>query len=362
MHHLGRLVAALVVVLAGGCVKLDSYSCLQSSECQNGDVLGSCEPGGLCSFPDPMCTSGKKYGELAGALSGLCVGEGGTGSSTDPSTSTPTTSTTLTTADTSTSLDLTSTSLDLTSTTATSEVTVTTSTGTTTTTGDDTTAGPTCGQIGEACVDGACCGACATCNVDGTCVPLGAEEGAAVCGTCSFCGGDGECAASAEGSECFDDCSAYVWEMQAAGLRTACFGYAAKKVASVCDGAGGCAPIDAVAECPDPALKPDTAIKLAECDTACLEGIEFCAAGAPTSELTMDSFCRLRSEGDNCHSSCSVDGSELAVQMCLDGVCTELETVSCGAYVCDDALHVCPDACATDEQCLATVCIDMQCQ
>ena len=91
MHTLGRALVALVALVTGGCVKLDSFACAQSSECQNGDLLGTCEPAGLCSFPDPMCPSGKKYGELAGEQSGQCVGDGGSSSS---GASSPTSSTT----------------------------------------------------------------------------------------------------------------------------------------------------------------------------------------------------------------------------------------------------------------------------
>ena len=80
MHHIGHgivvALVALVALTAHGCVKLESFACGQSSECRNGDLLGTCEPAGLCSFPDPMCPSGKKYGELAGDQSGQCVGDG----------------------------------------------------------------------------------------------------------------------------------------------------------------------------------------------------------------------------------------------------------------------------------------------
>jgi hypothetical protein len=32
-----------------------------------------CQPVGYCSFPDPACTSGQRYGELAGPLADQCV-------------------------------------------------------------------------------------------------------------------------------------------------------------------------------------------------------------------------------------------------------------------------------------------------
>ncbi len=37
---------------------------------------GTCEPNGYCSFDDPECASGRRYGELAGGgLAGLCVND-----------------------------------------------------------------------------------------------------------------------------------------------------------------------------------------------------------------------------------------------------------------------------------------------
>lgn len=362
MHHLGRLVAAFALVLAGGCTKLDSFNCLQSSECQNGDVLGSCEPGGVCSFPDPACASGKKYGDLAGELSGLCVGEGGTGTTTPDL---PTSSTSSSTDVTATTLELTSTSFDPTSTTATSEVTATTTVTLTdpTTTSDDTTTGATCGQVGEACVDGACCGGCTKCDGDDTCVPLDAIEGAEVCGVCSFCGGDGECAPSAADSECPADCGDFVWGEKAVNtVRTACYGYAPKQVVSHCDGSGACLPLDPVAACPDPEKDLTLAVKLAECDTVCLENEGFCTPGAPAAEATMDSYCLLRSASDMCQSTCSVDETSLEVRTCVGGVCTDVETQSCGGYLCDAEMNVCLVACDVDTDCTGLgKCVDMMC-
>ena len=48
------------------------FACDQSAQCSPG---GTCEPNGLCSFPDTRCASGQRYGEASGSLSGVCVGE-----------------------------------------------------------------------------------------------------------------------------------------------------------------------------------------------------------------------------------------------------------------------------------------------
>jgi hypothetical protein len=49
-----------------------AFHCERDDQCTGG---GSCEANGLCSFPDPECGSGRRYGELAGDLSRTCVGE-----------------------------------------------------------------------------------------------------------------------------------------------------------------------------------------------------------------------------------------------------------------------------------------------
>jgi hypothetical protein len=62
---------ALVVLLAiASCARPTPYVCATNSDC--GD--GLCESDGLCSVVDASCPSGRRYGELAGALAGACVG------------------------------------------------------------------------------------------------------------------------------------------------------------------------------------------------------------------------------------------------------------------------------------------------
>jgi hypothetical protein len=47
--------------------------CHEDSECEEGGEAGTCQPGGLCSFPDGDCATGQKYGNHAGTVSGECV-------------------------------------------------------------------------------------------------------------------------------------------------------------------------------------------------------------------------------------------------------------------------------------------------
>ncbi|MEM6292278.1 MAG: LamG domain-containing protein [Myxococcota bacterium] len=64
---------ALALLSAHGCSSEDVFACTESSQCESVGVAGTCEPSGFCSFPDPECDSGRRYGGLAGPLSNTCV-------------------------------------------------------------------------------------------------------------------------------------------------------------------------------------------------------------------------------------------------------------------------------------------------
>ena len=52
------------------------FVCATSEQCIDGDRGGICQPSGFCSFSDPSCPSGQRYGNHAGSgLAGRCVGE-----------------------------------------------------------------------------------------------------------------------------------------------------------------------------------------------------------------------------------------------------------------------------------------------
>lgn len=105
------------------CTVAESFVCSADGQCVTEAAAGRCEPEGVCSFPDDACPSGHRYGELAGALSGTCVGEGEEGSTSEPGTTSATTSAGPTTLD---GADATSTST--TTSTSTSTATSTSST------------------------------------------------------------------------------------------------------------------------------------------------------------------------------------------------------------------------------------------
>jgi hypothetical protein len=73
----GLVATALLVVGAAAGVACSpfgggNFSCTEDTQCGTG---GMCEANGLCSFPDPVCAGGWRYGDASGSLSGVCVGE-----------------------------------------------------------------------------------------------------------------------------------------------------------------------------------------------------------------------------------------------------------------------------------------------
>lgn len=50
--------------LCAGCGP-DGFACESDGQCGDGELLGTCEASGFCSFPDATCESGRRYGEHA---------------------------------------------------------------------------------------------------------------------------------------------------------------------------------------------------------------------------------------------------------------------------------------------------------
>ncbi len=75
--------AATAVMLAGCPSSSSVFSCGSDSDC-TGSGNGTCQSNGFCAFPDAMCESGMRYGDLAGGgFANMCVpmDEGGSTSS-----------------------------------------------------------------------------------------------------------------------------------------------------------------------------------------------------------------------------------------------------------------------------------------
>ena len=83
------LVTALA--LHAGCGPAGAYACRSDDQCTDAGASGRCEASGFCSFPDPQCESGQRFGEHSGdGLGGTCVPVDAT-SSGPPGTATSTT-------------------------------------------------------------------------------------------------------------------------------------------------------------------------------------------------------------------------------------------------------------------------------
>ncbi|HWB77203.1 MAG TPA: hypothetical protein VG755_19690 [Nannocystaceae bacterium] len=217
---------AIAVLMFVGCGE-SIYACDGDASCKDGERSGRCEPNGACSFPDPACPSGYRYGEhAADGRAGECV-------PLDPIAGTEATTSSSTTAST------TSTTVDLTSDGGNDESTQTTIDATTTSDGESTTGttapitdtasessssaeentGPSPGDPYGSCMDDECIpgsecmplGAlpqtCApSCNDDTDCPPPTSGEASPTCigqgqnkGCALECSGDGECP---DGMEC----------------------------------------------------------------------------------------------------------------------------------------------------------------
>jgi hypothetical protein len=66
---------ALTLALAVACLRTVSYQCNSNTFCQHAGMQGTCEADMYCSYPDPACASGKRYG-ADGPMAGECVGSG----------------------------------------------------------------------------------------------------------------------------------------------------------------------------------------------------------------------------------------------------------------------------------------------
>ncbi|MGH1345079.1 MAG: hypothetical protein ACRBN8_26195 [Nannocystales bacterium] len=126
---LGGLAPALAACTSSSGV----FTCAADTDC-TGEGVGTCQSNGFCAFPDAMCESGARYGELAGGgFANMCVPQGGPD---DTDTSAAATGTTTSTASTATTL----------STDATSETGASSSSASSSETGDpaeSSTTGPT---------------------------------------------------------------------------------------------------------------------------------------------------------------------------------------------------------------------------
>lgn len=69
--------ASIASIALVGCVDVSPiFRCEDTSQCVQGGVPGRCEPNGSCSFPDPTCGGGYRFGRHAPSdVAAMCVGE-----------------------------------------------------------------------------------------------------------------------------------------------------------------------------------------------------------------------------------------------------------------------------------------------
>lgn len=68
-----RALIAMLVVAGTACLKPSAFECATDRDCVYAGAQGTCEAVGRCSFPDPSCTSGRRFGELSGTYADQCV-------------------------------------------------------------------------------------------------------------------------------------------------------------------------------------------------------------------------------------------------------------------------------------------------
>jgi C-type mannose receptor len=61
-----------------GCIKAATFQCAASDQCVRDGVQGECEAVGYCSFPDPACASGHRFGDYSPSAN-QCVGDSDAG-------------------------------------------------------------------------------------------------------------------------------------------------------------------------------------------------------------------------------------------------------------------------------------------
>lgn len=76
----GQIAAATLVLSLAGCLpRASGYRCETDADCVLGGRPGTCEQIGYCSFPDPSCADGRRFGDLSSSYSKQCVGAGDDG-------------------------------------------------------------------------------------------------------------------------------------------------------------------------------------------------------------------------------------------------------------------------------------------
>ncbi|HSD90763.1 MAG TPA: lectin-like protein [Kofleriaceae bacterium] len=71
-----RTLLLLLALSSAACLRQTEFKCTTSADCSASGAV--CEANSYCSFVDPNCASGRRFGDLSGSVAGQCVG-GNTG-------------------------------------------------------------------------------------------------------------------------------------------------------------------------------------------------------------------------------------------------------------------------------------------
>jgi hypothetical protein len=71
-----RVLVSIVVLGSTACLRAGNFHCSSDFDCFRNNVDGTCEAVGYCSFPDPSCSQGQRYGDQSGSYAGQCVQPG----------------------------------------------------------------------------------------------------------------------------------------------------------------------------------------------------------------------------------------------------------------------------------------------
>lgn len=73
---LALIAGAIVAVIVGGssgCLRSTQFECSSNVDCTRAGAQGTCEAVGFCSFGDPSCEGGRRYGSLSGPFADQCI-------------------------------------------------------------------------------------------------------------------------------------------------------------------------------------------------------------------------------------------------------------------------------------------------
>ena len=70
-----RFAIPIAMLMSTGCLRSTAFHCTSDTQCSSGGPAGKCQTSvGFCSFADPGCPDGQRFGDLADMYANTCVG------------------------------------------------------------------------------------------------------------------------------------------------------------------------------------------------------------------------------------------------------------------------------------------------